>query len=359
MTKKTLYFYHKWAGLTLGALLFLLGLSGIGITFRQELLPIFYSSLFKITPQEKTLSLTELYAGLAPKLKLEKKSLTNIYASETSDEAYIFLYKLEGDKFPTMMTVNPYTGAVVGEMSMLKNFFALMLFMHANLFIGKAGSYLVGILGLILIFFIISGLIIWWPQNQLWVKLQRTLDLRKGLKSKKLHHLLGVLFAIPLFISASTGFLTIFDLSYFIVRPLKSQEIRVEELERKSLCTFEDELQTLGLMTKIMEDNLISVHFCTPKNGLMKISYGLHDRDFLKGYARLVIDPVKQEILQRFDSEKDPSSWNIKRLIIFPIHTGEYFGFFGRFVNLLTGMGLVLLFVSGIVLFNTRKNRPT
>lgn len=355
MKKKNLYRWHKWSGVTLGVFLFLIAVSGVGITFRQELLPKFYSSLFMIEEQNEILPLHELYEGLQSHLKPNMK-ISNVYGSESPDEAYLFLYKTEGDKFPTMITVNPYTGAIVGEMSMIQNFFALMLFMHANLFLGKTGSYFVGFLGLVLIFFIVSGLIIWLPENKLALKIKRTFSFEKTRKAQKLHHILGLTLAIPLFISALTGFLTVFDLSYSVSRPLLDQAPRVEELERPQSCTFDQELAVLKSLDPEMEENLISVHFCSPKSGLMKISYGLHDRDFLNGYGRIVIDPQNLNRLQEFNSEKDPSSWNFKRLLIFPIHSGEYWGFFGKTINFFTGLGLMIIFCSGLFLFFKRRS---
>lgn len=89
----------------------------------------------------------------------------------------------------------------------------------------------------------------------------------------------------------------------------------------------------------------------------MKISTGLKDQDFLEGYQRLVIDTKTNQALQTFNSDKDPSSWNIKRLFMFPVHTGEYFGFFGKAVNFLTGVGLMVIFLSGVLLFLKRRQR--
>lgn len=62
----------------------------------------------------------------------------------------------------------------------------------------------------------------------------------------------------------------------------------------------------------------------------MKVSYGTRDNHFLYGYERIILDPRTKKIVQKFNSDKDPPSWNIKRMIIFPIHTGEYFGMFGE-----------------------------
>lgn len=355
--KKTIYQIHKYSGLTLGVLLFLSALSGVGISFREELMPIVYKDLFAIQEQETPLATHELYTKAQDYLG-ETKKITNLYGAEEKNEAYLILYKHPDMSFPGMLTINPYTGAVIGEMSMIKNFFAILLFMHSNLFLGKIGGYIVGVTGLLLMFFVISGIYIWWPKKDLWHKIQRTFQFSRHLIVQKLHHTLGLTFSVILLISAVTGFLTIFDVSYQVMRPVRGEAVRVDDMERKSECTYEEQLGVVKNMTPKMEKNLISIHFCTVKNGLMKVSYGLHNRNFLDGYGRIVVDPKTNQTLQEANSEKDPSSWNIKRLTIYPIHTGEYLGMFGRIIVFLSGLALMGMFVTGMMLFLKRR-RPT
>ena len=353
--KKTIYQIHKYSGITLGILLFLSALSGVGISFREELMPIVYKDLFAIQAQETPLLTHELYTKAQAHLG-ETKKITNIYGAEDKAEAYLILYKTPEASFPSMLTINPYTGVVVGEMSMIKNFFAILLFMHSNLFLGKIGSYIVGITGVILIFFVISGIYIWLPKKDgIWHKIQRSFQFSKHHLVQKLHHTLGLSFSVILLISAITGFLTIFDLSYQIMRPVRGEAVRVDDMERKSECSYEEQLSVVKNMTPKMEKNLISIHFCTVKNGLMKVSYGLHNRNFLDGYGRIVVDPKTNQTLQEANSEKDPSSWNIKRLTIYPIHTGEYLGMFGRVIVFISGLALMTIFITGLMLFFKRR----
>lgn len=356
MNRKLIYKLHKWAGLTLGAFIFLLALSGVAITFRHELLPKFYPELFhiRLSPGQQILPIVDLYDNAQSYLG-SSKQITNLYASEDNDEAYLFLYKDQSKTFPEMLTINQFDGRIVGEMSMIKNFFAVMLFMHSNFFIGKVGKYFIGTLGFVLCFFVISGLYIWWPQAHLIQKWKRTFQLSKAHLIQRLHHSFGIIFALPLFISALTGALIIFDLTPLITRPLTGQPARIEEATKIGTCSFEEQKTTLEKMTPLMARNLVSVHFCTPKNALMKISYGLHDQNFLNGYGRTIIDPTSGMILQEFNSEKDPSSWNAVRLVVFPIHSGEFFGMPGRIIVLLAGLALMGIYITGITLFIKRR----
>src|SRR5690606_3052424 len=113
---------------------------------------------------------------------------------------WIFILKDPSKSLPVMMTVNPFTGETVGVMSMAKNVFAVMLFLHTNLFLGKIGSYFVGILGLIAGLFVISGIYLWLPRTSPLQKLKKGLR-AFGSSLQSLHHSLGLLFSIPLLVS--------------------------------------------------------------------------------------------------------------------------------------------------------------
>lgn len=344
MNRKKLYIIHKWTGITLGIFLFLLGMSGVSITFREELLPKSYPDYFLIEPQDKFLPVHRLYEA-ALNHKTQTQEITNIYSSHHEDEAYMVMVRDSAKKFPLIWTINPYTAEITGQISMIKNFYAIMLMIHTNFLAGKVGSYFVGFLGVVLAFFIISGIIIFTPKNHLKRRYKTLLALK--LSTQKIHHQMGVLCALPLLVSALTGTFIVFDLPYYAARAFNAPP-RIEEAVEQGTCDYSEQLNVLKSASQAVENKLISVHFCTPKNRLMKLTYGQTEKDFLDGYVREVIDPRLNLPLQVFDSKIDPQSWNLKRLIIYPIHTGQYFGLIGRIINFTLGAFLSLLFVTGI-----------
>ena len=352
--KKSIYRIHKYAGLTLGLFMFLLALSGVLITFRAELMPMIYPQ-FKVSPgttqvpPEVMLRNSQDYLG-------EDRRITNLYSAEELDESYLILFKDEKKAFPGILTVNPYTGGVIGEMALWQNVFAVGLFFHANFFLGKIGENLVGLFGFVLVLFVLSGIYIWFPKSHLRHK-ARKLFSPERMNSQKIHHLLGLTLALPLLLSGLTGFLTIFDLSYPVLRLINQDSPRVEELSLKRACDFETDLKALSLATASQIENLISIHLCNKKNAYVKVTYGLTDRHFTGGYGRILIDPQSLKIVQSFDSSKDPGSWNFKRLVIYPLHSGEFFGFFGRLIVLISGIGLMIIFISGVLLSLRRKKQ--
>lgn len=350
--KKTIYKLHKLSGLTLGILIFLLAFSGVLITFREELLPVVYSE-FRVVPGE---------SELRPEIQIRKaqeylgdRAVTNFYANGEADEASLILFRDYTKSLPEILVMNPYSGDVIGEMPLIKNIFAVALFFHANFFLGKTGEWLVGILGLILVVFVISGIYIWLPKINIRNKLKLTFSGK--VSHQKLHHQIGLLLSLPLIISALTGFLTVFDLSYVLMKNLRNDPVRPEELTKVTACNFENDMSAIGTLNETHLKNLISIHLCGKKNAYLRVSYGVSDRHPTNGYSRILIDPETQKIVQSFDSKQDPGSWNIKRLFIYPLHSGELFGLFGKTIVFLSGLGLMLIFITGLLLTLHRAKR--
>lgn len=341
MNKKSLYKWHKRLGLTLGFVLFVLAVSGVTVTYRDELLPVVYPELMQVTPLPERAPLTEQIA--AAKAHLKDMPFTHLYTSETDDTSSLFFYKPEGAILPHLLAIDPYTSEIKGSMPLIKNIFGVMVYLHANLLMGKVGSYIVGIMGLILTFFFISGIILWWPRDN-WLSKIKLLP-KSGLRG--LHRGLGIFLGLPLVFSALTGFILAFDLLQPIGR-LTGDAKKPEEKSELFTCNYDQQVSALNLLSPEQQKNLVSIHFCSTKNGLMKFSYGLDERSGHDGYIRIVVDPRTQKIVQKFDTTKDPASWSANALLVFPMHTGAYFGGLGRILIFACGIALAILYFTGL-----------
>lgn len=340
MNKKTLYQWHKRLGLTLGFILLVLAVSGVVITYRDELLPIVYTEL-KVEPQVQRASLFSQIE--AAKAFLIDQPFTHLYTAERDDTASMFFYKPQGAYLPHLLAIDPYTSEIKGTMPLAQNIFGIMLYLHANLLLGKTGSWIVGLMGLLLTFFFITGIILWWPKQNWLQKLQQLP--KSGVRG--LHRGLGIFFGLPLVFSALTGFILAFDLLQPIGRALGDQK-KPEDMSIVQACNYEEQIQTLNLLTPEQQKNLVSIHFCSPKNGFMKFSFGHHERSGHDGYVKIIADPRTQKIVQKFDTSKDPSSWSANALLVYPMHTGAYFGGLGRVLIFLCGLALAAMYFTGL-----------
>jgi len=342
MNKKTLYKIHKYSGLTVGFILFIMAISGVIINYRDELLPMVYSDLMQVEAKETRAPIQEQI--LAIKEKYPNIKVTHYYTAEEDDTSSLAFYRPEGTLLPHLVALDPYTNEVKGSMPLTHNIFGLMIYVHANLLAGKVGGWIVGFSGILLTFFFISGLTIWWPKNGFIEKI-KTLP-RNG--ARGLHRGIGIFLGLPLVFSGITGTMIAFDLMQPIGR-MMGDKAKPEEMVLVQECTQEEEFNALSVLNTDQMKNLVSIHFCSKKNGLMKISFGHDERSGHHGFIRLVVNPKNNEVLQTFDSNIDPASWNANALTVYPLHTGAYFGGLGRILILICGIGLAILYITGLM----------
>lgn len=71
----------------------------------------------------------------------------------------------EGERKPVLEVVlDPVSLQVVEVNDPRENFFRLIKIFHENLFLEKTGKNIIGIIGIVMLFMCISGLVIWWPK---------------------------------------------------------------------------------------------------------------------------------------------------------------------------------------------------
>lgn len=154
--------FHRWAGLILGVVLSILGVTGTILVFDAEIDAALNPSLMKVTPAGDIKPFDDIvkaaaaaYPGTTPRY-FERRS-------DAVDEAFkVVLRSPSGEEVQTF--VDPYTLAVLGERSGLSGV-ALARQIHGYLLMGDFGRNLVGALSIVFIFFFIAGLVLWWPSK--------------------------------------------------------------------------------------------------------------------------------------------------------------------------------------------------
>ncbi|MFD2720763.1 PepSY-associated TM helix domain-containing protein [Hymenobacter monticola] len=109
--------------------------------------------------------------------------------------------------------VNPYTGAVTGELNPRDNFFKTVEMLHRGLVAGKVGKLVMGISATTFLFILATGIVLWWPTAR--KALSTRLKVKWGSSWKRLNHdfhiVLGFYASVFLFVIALTGVGMSFD----------------------------------------------------------------------------------------------------------------------------------------------------
>ena len=222
---------HRWLGLASGIIVFIVAITGCIYVFEKEGRELFQHRYYHVTnPRTVRRDIGQLQEII--RQKFPGTVINNLRFAEEKDAAFLFTTK--NDK---VISVDPYTGKIIGVRDNKKDFFKVVLNLHRTLLLGKAGKQIIR--WNVLIFFIlcISGLILWWPKQRRFFK--RAVSIRFKTKNRKrfnwdLHTVLGFYALLVLLIISLTGMFWVFDSVKNIVRFTTHQPSGKKEEKIKS-----------------------------------------------------------------------------------------------------------------------------
>ncbi|MEQ1544383.1 PepSY-associated TM helix domain-containing protein [Methyloglobulus sp.] len=264
---------------------------------------------------------------------------------------------------PLMVSVNPYTAEVVASRFWGQTLTTWLLDLHTQLQFEQAGWNVVGYCGLLLMVSVCTGLYLWWPSVQN-IRSAFKVKFRSGLMGLlfDLHRMMGLLSATALLLLAFTGF----HLSFPSV------------LENLSGSTG----MAHGETGRTITSTAIPNNHPTGLEAAEFIARG----PFAKAELRRVTTPdgnsgvyrvnlrQKSEVNQRhpyttvwvdrwsgqIKEARNPAVFSTGETLItwmWPLHTGEALGAYGRLCWFLAGQSLFFLYVSGLVRWLHRKGK--
>lgn len=160
---RTVWRWHFYAGLFVIPFMVILSITGIIYLFKPQLDVAMYHQQMFVQPADAVMSYTQQVAVVEqtyPDVKVIK--FTPSVASNRSAEVTI----TTKDKQTLAIFVNPYTGKILGERDENNNLQAIARKIHGELMIGKLGDYLVELASCWGLVLLISGLYLWFPRRK-------------------------------------------------------------------------------------------------------------------------------------------------------------------------------------------------
>lgn len=357
---------HLYTGLFAGAVLVLLGLTGSLLVFDHA-----------IDEQLNPGLLTTEGAG--PYRPLDAIVAAARTAHPEEDPALLMMPRTEGGVFVARfdrrttaggaltrveMAIDPYTAGVLGQREWGAYPLSFIYKLHYTLWLGETGETLVGIVGLLLLVSLATGLYLWWPLA--WPlrngKLRRAITLKRGAGSARrnfdLHKMGGVYGALMLLVIAFSGVYMAFP-EY--VRPI---------VERFSALTGgpapvalpRPEATPISVARAVAIAGNIFPGAELKGVGLPQGPQGVYAVTLRQpgeakkswGGSRVWIDPYTGEVL----AVRDPGKMTAGDVFLewqFPLHNGEILGLAGRVLVFITGFTPLLLYVTGIKMWLRRR----
>lgn len=187
--KKYIGKIHLWLGLSSGAIVLLLGITGCILAFELEIRSA--TEPFRYAKEEaKPMLPPSALKAIAEKHLASGKAVGVQYPGRGM--AAVAMY-FDADHFEQVF-LNPYNGAVLKYKNMNRDFFRVVLAGHYNLWLPVAiGQPITATATLIFVVMMITGLILWWPRSKAARKQRFTVkwQARWRRRNYDLHNVLG------------------------------------------------------------------------------------------------------------------------------------------------------------------------
>lgn len=353
-TKKIIRQLHLWLGLGSGLVVLVVTLSGAVLVFEKEIEHLTSHRLYFVTPGAARLpvdSLKKQAEQFDPAIKL-----TSLEMEPHAPDRTALFYGKKGTA-TYLIAVHPYTGEVIKGVQVEKRFFPVMLRLHRYLLAGDAGKAVTGVACLIFLVLVVSGIVLWWPKR--WKYLRQRLHIKWTGSFKRivwdLHAVGGFYMHLLIFVIALTGLtwsykwfnngiFMLFDGK--LMEPYTAPANKVMQpadegfYERLYQQVNRDLPYKGGLAFRFPPNDSLSVAV-TKENYEAKITNVV---DFIY-YENGTSNVLRKRLY------KDQSTGMKVRRAIYPIHTGNIFGWPTKILALVSCLVAASLPVTGLLIW--------
>ena len=359
--RRILFHLHLYAGVTLGLLTVVAGVTGSLLVFRHEIDAVIAPGLLHVRPRGERVPLQAVVD--AARRAHPGAVIQHLFLSREPGQAHAVWLKGEG---APRVYVDPYTGAVLGARAPEGTATGWLFALHTELLTGARGEVVVLIGALSLVLLSVTGLLLWWPSAWRLLRSAVTVKWRAGWRRATfdLHRAFGFWAAGLLCLAAVSGatFVPPFR-DWFasavtaatgtppraaapkVVPPRTGAEplpVDVHVANAEAALTG-GRVTRIGLPAK--PDAPIVVRKWTPGE--------LHPN----GMNFVYLDPYTARVLkvERSDAASTgPRLMNLR----YPVHIGVWGGTLTRVLYVLLGLAPLALLVSGCVMWWNRVAAP-
>lgn len=360
--RKPIFTLHKYAGLTLGLLLALIGVTGSLLVFDHALDEQLAPHTVTFNPGNQPASYTEILAAAQAAVPGNPEP-TRLMTQRQAGSPHVVRFPTpEGAPGPVEVSVSPTDAEVLAVRTWGTTDYTMtwLYRLHYTLLAGNTGKTVVGFMGLLLMVFCITGAVLWWPKavkagKERW---KRAFTISHSGNRFRLyfdiHKVFGIYF-LPLLLMVSFS-------GVALVFPVQVESVVGSVFPLKPRPALPG--SHTGSGTPITADQAVAIgEQVFPAGELKRIylprdnkdSYGLTFRaagEAWSNYGASIvrIDQYSGEVLMSQNVTEIPFGNKILRWQ-FPLHNGDALGMVGRWLVLLTGLTPALLFGTGLYLW--------
>ena len=375
---------HLWAGLILGTILVLQGLTGTVIGWRHELDAWLNPGLLRVAPPAGATAGLEArpapaqVAAVMARLQDEPGygRPDTLFLPEVHGDVYVAWYRPQKPDsswtqgVTRQVMVDPADLAILGERNWGEAGLSRPLLMptlfhlHRYLMAGEAGKIVIAVQGLALMLLTLTGIVVWWPKMTLsafW----HAISVRRGSNWPKfnfqLHRAAGFYVAPVLLVLAFSG--VYFNAPDWVtpairaVAPLTKNE-KALNTSLTDVPRIDAGAAMAAAQARYPEGRVSRIGI--PANPEQPYEVRVRQPGELRhgaGATRVSVDAGSGEVIRAIDPlTARGGDWFVSTL--FPLHTGEAFGLAGRILISVVGLTPLLFFITGLVVWIKFRRKP-
>lgn len=279
---------------------------------------------------------------------------------QAPDEAV--LIKVQADT-NWMVFVNPYTGAVLAKERSDEQLMSIVKTLHGELLLGDVGSILVELAACWAIVLIVTGLYLWWPRNAQGMAGIIYPRLRDGGRTfwRDIHAVTGI------WISALALFLLVTGLPWALVWGAALKEVRAIDFSAQqdwtqSRAQEHDHWRAQASDTFNLTPEVLAAAQQLKLPPPVELSIASTHHISWKASSQTGNRPQRADVWLNGDGSIEKQSGFAEKKLLDRVigvgvaaHEGHLFGWFNLVLGVLTCAGLILISVSGFILWRKRK----
>jgi uncharacterized iron-regulated membrane protein len=358
---------HRWIGLGAGWLLCVAGLSGSFL--------VYYPAIDRalnpdwVTPHMAGPARPMASVIAAAERTAKGRFVHSVFPADAQFPVHrVWLTPSASDQARMWeVLVDPASARVLGERQAMpaiepgrRNLVNTFYTLHYNLFAGKPGATVVGIVGLFMLVSAGSGLVLWWPRGRKW---RQALTFKRGARGHRLHvdlhRVAGAYGSAVLLVVAFTGVCLVFPDYVRALSPAQADEAAFPGPRGTMACT-----SAVGDADCVMQTAVAAIPGSSVRilwlpgadgpdwHATLREATGI---GLAGGKAEVAVDPATGAItLQTSSSTADAATqflaWQL------PLHNGSVLGNVGRLFVFLAGLLPTVLLVTGYLIYRRKRS---
>lgn len=359
---------HLWLGLTSGIIIFLVCLSGTILTFEKEIEQWFKEEM-KVQATGNKISLSQIVDD--PNIQAKGQLMAITVPTDNAAPYQLSIKEDPKQRRGSTYEVNPYTAEILApQKTGMDDFMFSMFKLHRWLLMDiELGRPIVGIATIIFLILSISGIVLWFPKKVKWKTVKAGFKIKTSANWKRinhdLHNTLGFYSCLLILIMGITGLCWSFE-GY---RDGLSSLMGAKVFGNRGAQPKVDLENLKGDKAIDLEQAVLLANNTLDYNGTLTITLP-NEKNPVYGFRKIADDSwstVAQDQLQIHTSGKiihkelyADKPLNVKiASAIRPIHTGEIYGTFSKWLYFLACLIGTSLPITGTIIYINKLKKKS